>query len=149
MLNIEIKTIKQSEHRYETLGDYWDDPNGKTNIRVTALKSQDSEFLVALHELIEQYLLKKRGISELDVQAFDIAFEKERAEGKHNEYAEPGDDPRAPYRTEHFIAEAIERITAAFIGVDWLKHCEFQQYEAPVPARGMEPEVYKKDSYGI
>lgn len=128
MLNIDIKTIPQSEHRYETLGDYWDDPDGSTHIRVTNLKSEDSEFLVALHELIEQYLLKKRGISELDVKAFDIAFEKERAEGKWDEYAEPGDDPRAPYRQEHFIAESIERITAAFIGVDWIAHCEFQQF---------------------
>lgn len=144
MLNIEMKTIKQSEHRYETLGDYWDDVDGKTHIRCTALKSTDSEFLVCLHEFIEQYLLKKRGISELDVQDFDIAFEKERAEGKWDEYAEPGDDPRAPYRTEHFIAEAVERIVASFIGVDWRQHCEFQQYEPPQPANGMESEVYGK-----
>jgi hypothetical protein len=129
MLNIEIRTIKQSEHRYETLGDYWDDADGKTNIRVMSLKSEDSEFLVALHELVEQYICKKRGIKEIDIQNFDIAFEKERAEGKWDEYAEPGDDPRAPYRQEHFFAEIIERSVASFLGVNWKQHCEYQQYE--------------------
>lgn len=127
MLNIDIKTIKQSEHRYETLGDYWDDEQG-THIRCTHLKSEDSEFLVVIHELVEQWLLKKRGIREEDVKAFDIMFEGERAAGKHSESAEPGDDARAPYRKEHFIAEVIERTLAAFIGVDWKEHCEYQQF---------------------
>jgi hypothetical protein len=130
MLKIDIKTIKQEDHRYQTLGDYWDDEEG-THIRVTNLKSPDSEFLVALHELIEQYLLKVAGIKEPDVMAFDIMFEKERADGKWDEYAEPGDDPRAPYRKQHFFAECIERLVAGFIGVDWKQHCEYQQYEEP------------------
>lgn len=129
MLNIDIKTIKQEEHRYETIGDYWDDVDGTTHIRCTNLKSQDSEFLVVLHELVEQYLLKKRGIREEDVKAFDISFEKERAARLWDEYAEPGDDPRAPYRQEHFIAEVIERTVAAFIGVDWKVHCEYQSFD--------------------
>ena len=129
MLNIEIKTIKQSEHRYETLGDYWHDTDGKIHIRCTSLKSEDSEFLVILHELVEMYITKKRGIPEPVIQAFDIKFEEERAEGKWDENAEPGDDPRAPYKTEHCLAEIIERLVARELGVDWKQHCEYQQYE--------------------
>jgi len=140
MLNIDIKTIPESEHRYCTLGDYWDDDKG-THIRVKRLESEDSEFLVALHELVEQYLLKKFGIKEPDVMAFDIMFEKERADGKWDQDAEPGDDPRAPYRNQHFMAEVIERMMSVFIGVDWKQHCEFQQYE-PKVLNGMEEEVY-------
>lgn len=129
MLNIEIKTIPGSHHRYDTLGDYWEDEKGKIHIRVTNLKSEDSEFLVALHELVEMYITKKRGISEPLIQAFDIEFEKERAAGKWDEYAEPGDDPRAPYKTEHCLAEIIERLVAQQLGVEWKKHCEYQQYD--------------------
>ena len=129
MFNIDIKTIKQEEHRYETLGDYWDDPDGTTHIRCTNLRSPDSEFLVILHELVEQYLLKVAFIKEEDVKAFDIMFEEERAAGKWDEYAEPGDDPRAPYRKQHFMAECVERMVAAFIGVDWRLHCEYQTFD--------------------
>ena len=129
MLKIDIKTIPESEHRYCTLGDYWDDPDGTTHIRCTALKSEASEFLVVIHELVEQYLLKVAGIREEDVKAFDIMFEQERAAGKWDEYAEPGDDPRAPYRKQHFMAEVIERSLACMIGVDWRVHCEYQQYD--------------------
>lgn len=128
MLKIEMKSIKQSEQRYETLGDWWDDENGVTQIRVTNLVNSDSEFLVCLHELIEQYLCKKRGISEESVSDHDKIFEKERAEGKWNEYAEPGDDPRAPYRKEHFTAENIERLVAGELNINWKEHCEFQQF---------------------
>lgn len=129
MLNIEIKTIPKKEHRYETLGDYWQDPDGKIHIRCTELKSEDSEFLVVLHELIEMYITKKRGIPEPVIQAFDIMFEEERAAGKWDEYAEPGDDPRAPYKQEHCLAEVIERLVAQQLGVDWKQHCEYQTYE--------------------
>lgn len=128
MLNINIKTIPQAEHRYETLGDYWDDESGATQVRVTNLVNEDSEFLVAVHELVEQWLLKKAGIREIDVQNFDIMFEKERAAGLHDEYAEPGDDSRAPYSTQHFQAEVVERCIAMILGVDWKKHCEYETY---------------------
>ena len=77
------------------------------------------------------------------VRTFDIEFEKERAEGKWDENAEPGDDPRAPYKTEHCLAEIIERLVARELGVDWKQHCEYQQYE-PKVLNGMEEEVYNK-----
>ena len=142
MLNIDIKTIKQEEHRYQTLGDYWEDEKG-THIRVTNLKNPDSEFLVVLHELVEMYITKRKGIDEPKIMAFDIEFEKERADGKWDENAEPGDDPRAPYKTEHCLSEIIERLVARELGVDWKQHCEYQQYE-PKVLNGMEEEVYNK-----
>ena len=69
------------------------------------------EFCVALHETIEQHLCAKRGISNEDITAFDIKFEKEREHGKHGDN-EPGFDPRAPYRKEHSFADKIERLVA-------------------------------------
>lgn len=127
-MKIEMKTIKQSEQRYETLGDWWRDENGVLQIRCTHLKNPDSEFLVMLHELVEVYLCEKRGISEKSVSDHDIMFEKERSQGKHDDYAEPGDDPRAPYLKEHLVATIVENLVANQLGIDWKEHCEFQQW---------------------
>jgi hypothetical protein len=114
-MNINIKTIPNKEQRYNTLGDYFDNENG-TNIFVSDLGNEDYEFLIGLHELVEQYLCKKRGIKEEDISKFDIKFEKERKDGDDSE---PGDNKNAPYRKEHFIATNIERIICGELGLNW------------------------------
>lgn len=117
MIPIEIQSIPNNRHRYDTVGDYWDSATG-THIRTSDLGNEDFEFLVALHELVEQYLCRSRGIAEKDIMAFDVAFEQERAEGLWTD-EEPGDDSRAPYRREHFFATTIERAMAHELGVTW------------------------------
>lgn len=64
---------------------------------------------------MEAYICEKRGISEPDIMVFDIAFEKIPG----NENKQPGDDKAAPYRKEHCLAENIERLYAAELGVLW------------------------------
>ena len=122
MRSIEIRSIPHHEHRYETVGDYFDDECG-THIIVSEMGNEDYEFLVCLHELIEQYLCRKRGIKEEDIVIFDKMFEKEREDGKWDK-EEPGDDPRAPYRREHFVSTNIERMVAHEMGVDWSKYSD-------------------------
>ena len=75
--------------------------------------------LVAVHELVEVLLCKHRGITAAKVDAFDKAFEKARKPGNEDE---PGDDPKAPYRKEHFFATNIEALLSAELGVDWAKY---------------------------
>jgi hypothetical protein len=116
MDKINIETIPHDQHRYETVGDYWIDENGVKQLRVSDMQNSDYEFLVALHELIEQKLCEKRGISEQAITEFDIVFEKTRQDGDDSE---PGDNQFAPYRKEHFFATNIERLMAAELGVDW------------------------------
>ena len=77
------------------------------------------ELLVALHELVEVNLCKHRGVTEADVDAFDKSFEKNRKPGNEDE---PGDDPKAPYRKEHFFATNIEALMSAELKVDWAKY---------------------------
>jgi hypothetical protein len=113
---INSKVIPHSEHRYETVGDYWY-PNSTTmELRVSDMGNSDYEFLVQIHELIEAHLCRKRGISEPDIKAFDEAFEANREEGNEDE---PGDSPLAPYQKEHQFATSIERQLAEALGVDW------------------------------
>jgi hypothetical protein len=119
MKKIIIEVIPHSQQRYPTVGDYWKDEDGTQHVVVSDMGNDDYAFLVAIHELVELYLCDKRGIKEEDISAFDIAFEKEREEGKHTDEEEPGYAPGAPYKNEHFFAEAVERLVAGQLDVDW------------------------------
>ena len=121
-MKIVIETIPHKEMRYDTVGDYWIDPDGTMQIRVSDMGNWKYELLVAIHELVEQNLCLDRGIKEEDISNFDIQFEKDREEGKRSKEAEPGDDPAAPYRKEHFTATNIERILCEALGVNWKEY---------------------------
>lgn len=135
-MHIYIDTIPHAEQRYPTVGDYWypfrDQQSiagqATIEIRVSELPSQDFEFLVALHEMVESYLCYKRTISEESITAFDRRFEEDRAAGKHSEEEEPGDDFHAPYYKEHKFATKLERLMAEELGVNW------GEYEAAIIA---------------
>ena len=111
-LNIEIKTIPHQDQRYDTCGDWLIDGDNIT-ILVSDLGDWRLEYLVADHELREAILCRHRGISQKVVDDFDTSWKSE---------GEPGDDPQAPYKREHFFATSIERLTAAELDVDWAEY---------------------------
>lgn len=116
MQSIVIQTIPHEKQRYDTVGDWINTPNDGILISISDMRDSRFEFLVALHELIEVTLCKLRGISEVSVDKFDIDYEKKRKPGDDSE---PGDDPDAPYKDEHFFATNLERQMAHEMGVDW------------------------------
>jgi hypothetical protein len=97
------------------------------------MKDQRYVFLVALHEMVEYELCKMNGISDREVVAFDVNFEAERRRNMHPIEAEPGSDPRAPYRNEHEFATMIEMMVAQKLGVSW------SDYERTIHALGPKP----------
>lgn len=119
-MNISIKTIPHKEQRYDTCGDWWFTEEGDLEIRVSKLSEQES-FLIGIHEAIEAYMCKSRGVSEESITEFDMEFEKSRKEGNTDE---PGDSPEAPYRDQHFFATTIERLLAQKLDVDWKEYEE-------------------------
>jgi hypothetical protein len=125
MLKIHIETIPHGEHRYPMVGDYWDDPDGTLQVRVSEMGDPRYEFLVTIHELIEKELCRQRGISEPEITRFDLQFEEECKQGLHDPDEEPGDDPSAPYHREHVFATKLERMLACEMGVDWDTYEEF------------------------
>lgn len=109
MLDIQIQSIPPEEQRYDTLGDYWfEDDNWQ--VRVSETGDWKSEFLVALHELVEMALCKDRGIPEKVIKRFDENFEGQ---------GEPGNSDLAPYEEEHRFATHIERAVAKELGYSW------------------------------
>ena len=117
-MKINIESIDHKDHRYETVGDYWDTEKG-LEVRVSKMSKPEYEQLVVIHELVEKFLMDHNGVKEPDVKAFDEKFEAERAAGEHGDYEEPGDAPGAPYGREHCFATAVERMICAALGINW------------------------------
>lgn len=117
-MNVDIKVIPHSRQRYPTVGDWWFERKN-LSIRVSEMGNWRYEMLVVVHELVEVLICKHEGITQKQVDRFDIAFENARKPGNEDE---PGDDARAPYRIQHGIASGVERICAALMGVDWNKY---------------------------
>jgi hypothetical protein len=118
-------TIDHKDQRYPTVGDWQSkEVAGKPEISVLVsnLGYEDYNFLIAIHELIEAYLCWKRGITDEEVTRFDKRFEELRKDKEVD--GEPGDDPYAPYKREHFFATNIERQLAHELGVDWGRYEE-------------------------
>ena len=120
-LDIEIRTIPHKGHRYETVGDYFA-RGGVLHVEVSDVQNEDYEFLVALHELIEERLTRKRGITEKAITDFDVKYEKARLAANPDCQDEPGNHPKSPYKREHRFAETIERLVAHELGVDWSEY---------------------------
>jgi len=84
---------------------------------VSPLSNWRHEVLLGLHEAFEAILCKHNGVSQAEVDAFDLEFDKH-----HPDDVAAGDDPRAPYAREHCFATAAERIMAGAMGISWEKY---------------------------
>jgi hypothetical protein len=111
--DITIDTVPHKKQRYDTAGDYFK-KGGKVNIRVSKTCA-DHEFLIAMHELVEWYLIDRAGIPIEAIDAFDF---------KWNGEGEPGDDIKAPYHTQHQFATFVEMMLANKLGINWDKYIE-------------------------
>jgi hypothetical protein len=121
-MKIIIETIPHEEQRYPTVGDWFFDhprPDKILTIRVSRMGDWRYEVLVAVHELVEVLLCLHKGVSQKSVDKFDMKYEAAR---KRGDESEPGDDPRAPYKDQHCIATAVERLLAPMLGVSWKKY---------------------------
>jgi hypothetical protein len=120
-MKILIEVIPHSQQRYPTAGDwYWDDPEASVaentlNIKVSDTYDWRESVLIAIHELVEAFGCKARDIPQSAVDEWDKNFSGE---------GEEGDDPKAPYHSEHTFATAIERLVAELFYVNWANYGE-------------------------
>jgi hypothetical protein len=115
-MNITIKTIQHSKQRYDTCGDWWFDKKGNLQIRVSDMDNWKYEYLVGDHEVREALLCKDRGITQKEVDKFDMNWKE------HGMITEVGNDPSAPYYKEHKFSTKIEMMTAKELKVNWDKY---------------------------
>jgi len=120
---IKIRFIDPNNHRYPTCGDWlYDAEDNILEVRVSRMTDWRSELSVAVHEAVEAIMCLEKDISETDVTAFDLQFEKDRDAGKHSEADEPGDDKSAPYHLPHVAATFVEKEICAQTQLSWLEH---------------------------
>ena len=115
-MKIIIETIPHHRQRYPTVGDYWLDPDGTLQVRISDMGNRTYEMLVVLHELFELHWADRRGITMEAIDAFDMAYETGRVAG---DTSEPGDSKDCPVYEGHQMATALERLAATFLGIDW------------------------------
>ncbi len=116
-MKIIIESIPASQQRYDTCGDWWFDQDGTLQLRVSSddptLTTENHQLLVALHELVEAKLCQARGITQQQVDDYDMGSEQYFKENGE----EPGDQFDAPYRREHRFAMLIEHLMAHELGL--------------------------------
>lgn len=113
-----VEAIPHKNQRYETCGDWQFLPNG-LHVSVSDTGDRMSNMLVALHEIVEAILCEANGVSEKDVDRFDMEYEAKRTDSSLDE---PGDEPSSPYHKQHKVADLVERMVALQAGVNWEEH---------------------------
>lgn len=123
-MNIRLISTPSDKIRAEQSGDWWLFPGNNHGIvvHVDDQLPPVSQLAIAIHELVEAYLCGQNGVNEDAVVAFDEHYEAERKQGKHGPDDEPGDDPAAPYRSEHMAATHVERAVCMALGITWQAH---------------------------
>jgi hypothetical protein len=108
--SVRIEIVPPQEMRYRTVGDWFFTGGGCLTIQVADTRDWRHNILVAVHELVEVVLCKNDGITEKQVDKFDLA---------HQDDEDPGTHPKAPYGKQHLIAMGVEMTLAALLGVKW------------------------------
>lgn len=123
---VEMRAIAHSDQRYDTWGDWEFDASDKLTITMSELPKPNwrYDYLGAIHELLEAALCRHQGITQADVDAFDIDYEKRRMAGQTQAACgckitdDPGGDIHAPYRLAHAYALSVEYGLARLLDVD-------------------------------
>lgn len=110
-----IEFISPKQMRYRTVGDWFFVSPGELTIQVADTGKWVYNLLVAIHELVEVFLCQISGVTEKQVDRFDLA---------HQDDEDPGTHPKAPYHFEHVTALGIELLLAAKAKVKWRSYEE-------------------------
>jgi hypothetical protein len=117
-MDIHIKVIPESEMRAEVSGaDWFFDDKGDLQVRISPMSDWRRETLLAIHECVEAVMCHHNGVTVKAVDEFDQKYYE-----THADDLDAGDEPDAPYRHEHCLATAIERILCAELGVIWSEY---------------------------
>jgi len=117
-MKIIIETKPLETMRYDTWGDWYYDDVGNLHIDVAnnigQLPTENHQLLVALHEFVEVWLCKEDGVTQEQVDEFDMETYPTLL---LPDDLEPGDHELAPYRSQHRKAAIIEHLMANFLNM--------------------------------
>jgi len=130
-MNIHVEVIPNEQQRTGVDGSDWFwDEKGDLQVRISPMSDWRYEALLQIHETVEAIMCKHNGVTQQSVDEFDVEFDKTHALDLN-----AGDDPAAPYKREHCLATAIERILCAELDVDWKTYDDELGREYPGPSK--------------
>jgi hypothetical protein len=91
-------------------GDYFYDKDGTLQMRIADYPNEIQNIGTILHELLEVWKLKVKGVSVRAVEKFD---------DEHSLHDDPGCLAEAPYHIEHMESIKHERLLCKSMGFDW------------------------------
>lgn len=119
MNNVTVHVVPHAAQRYPTCGDWYFDTDDNLIIKVSEMGDWRYHHLVAIHEYSEAVMCRANGVTQKQVDEFDMNYEANR---KPDDESENGDHIEAPYYRQHQIATGNERILAQQMGVDWVEY---------------------------
>jgi hypothetical protein len=112
---IKLEIVEPGTHRAGITGaDWFYDEAGELHIKVSRMSDWRYTVTLLTHELVEALMCRHNGVTPKDVDEFDMPYAR-----THEFDLNAGDEPDAPYRHEHCLATAIERILAAELDIIW------------------------------
>lgn len=118
-MRIEIEFKPVHLMRYPTVGDYFYLSDGTLKIEIADTSNEFYNKMILIHELVEEAITKKNGITEQQIMDFDLAFEKARELGLKTADEEPGFCNDAPYKEAHYYATSVEMGMCALTKTSW------------------------------
>lgn len=119
---VTIEFIPAVDQRYRTSADWvYNEVTGEVRILASQTPDWRDSIAVAIHELVEAVLCAHVGVSQQAVDTFDIDWERRKDLGETTAY-EPGQDPAAPYHSQHMLATAIELLVTNALERNWDEH---------------------------
>lgn len=118
---IHVEFIEHSAQDYPTVGNWQLKGNAIKVLLISVSKTKTPlyQYLVAIHELVEALACCVCGVTQQDVDDFDLEWERRVTGQVIAADQEPGDSLLAPYHRQHQLASLVERTVAFFLGVDW------------------------------
>lgn len=126
---VTIQVMHPTEMRYRTVGDWFFDKDGSLIIQVADTGDWRYNHLVAIHEYAEVLQCIEKGITQKQVDKFDLA---------HQDDEDPGSHPKAPYHDQHMTAMSIEMQMSVALGIKW------RPYEECLEETAMKVPIRKK-----
>lgn len=120
MVNISkvvIDFVPHNKQRYDTTGDWYFDKLDPTILHVVVSQSENPAYhsAVAIHEMFEAMLCNLNGVTEEQVDNFDM--------GEGAAYGDDrGSHPDAPYGTQHRVATMVENMFILSAGISMVQY---------------------------
>lgn len=116
-MNMIFKTVTMKEQPFLTQGDWQTDKDG--NMVSTIAECEDWRFwaIVAIHEMVEYFICKLRGVTIEDCNKFDAMYEEGYRSGKIPLDKEAGYDKRCPYHRGHVWGDRFAWVLAKLLRV--------------------------------